>query len=112
MLLSIALSIARRSRGLLGASLPPSFAATVISRIRREKILPRLASVAALRCLMFAHLLWPAMDQSIGVRTRKLYAPQKTTELRIGLGVMCIFRTNGAERREPATRGPRRRSDA
>ena len=29
--------------------------------MRRVKILPRLASVAAFLCLMFAHLLWPAM---------------------------------------------------
>ena len=36
-------------------------AATVISWMRRVKILPRLASVAAFLCLMFAHLLWPAM---------------------------------------------------
>src|SRR5690348_11632823 len=64
MLLSVALSTASRRRGLAFGSLPPSLAATVISRIRREKILPRLASDAALRCLMFAHLLWPAMAAS------------------------------------------------
>src|SRR5512141_403848 len=61
MLLSIALSTARRSRGLAEESLPPSLAATVISRIRRVEILPRFASAAAFLCLMFAHLLWPAM---------------------------------------------------
>ena len=58
---SIALSIARRSRGLADASPPPSRAATVISRISRVKTLPRFASAAAFLCLMFAHLLWPAM---------------------------------------------------
>ena len=58
---SIALSIARRSRGFIDASPPPMRAATVISRMRRVKILPRFASVAAFLCLMFAHLLWPAM---------------------------------------------------
>src|SRR5450755_398786 len=61
MLLSSALSTASRNRGLPEGSAPPSLAATVISRIRRVKILPRLASVAAFLCLMFAHLLWPAM---------------------------------------------------
>src|ERR1700758_3928819 len=61
MLLSVALSTASRSRGLADASPPPRRAATVISRMSRLKILPRLASVAALRCLMLAHLLWPAM---------------------------------------------------
>src|SRR5678815_4747575 len=64
MLLSIALSIARRRRGLADASPPPSRAATVISLMRRVKILPRFASVAAFLCLMFAHLLWPAMASS------------------------------------------------
>jgi hypothetical protein len=34
--------------------------------MRRVKILPRLASVAAFLCLMFAHLLWPAMVVSLG----------------------------------------------
>ena len=38
-------------------SAPPSFAATVISLIRRVNTLPFFASAAALRCLMFAHLL-------------------------------------------------------
>src|SRR5437870_1249816 len=61
MLFAVALSHARRSRGFAFGSPPPRRAATVISLIRRVKILPRFASVAALRCLMFAHLLWPAM---------------------------------------------------
>src|SRR5271169_1383047 len=64
MLLSIALSTARRRRGMLDTSPSPSLEATVISRMRRLNILPRLASVAALRCLMFAHLLWPAMGST------------------------------------------------
>src|SRR4030095_977504 len=58
---SIALSTARRNRGFIDASPPPMRAATVVSRMRRVKILPRFASVAAFLCLMFAHLLWPAM---------------------------------------------------
>src|SRR5437763_7702252 len=61
MLFAVALSHARRRRGFAFGSPPPRRAATVISLMRRVKILPRFASVAALRCLMFAHLLWPAM---------------------------------------------------
>ena len=57
MFASRALSIASLRRGLVPASPPPSFAATVISLIRRVNTLPFLASAAALRCLMFAHLL-------------------------------------------------------
>src|ERR1043165_1727814 len=61
MLASRALSTARRRRGVLLGSPPPSLAATVISLMRRVKTLPFFASAAALRCLMFAHLLWPAI---------------------------------------------------
>src|SRR5688572_7052967 len=61
MLASRALSIASRRRGLVSGSPPPSFAATVISLMRRVNTLPFFASAAALRCLMFAHLLCPAM---------------------------------------------------
>src|SRR4030095_14743093 len=61
MFCAVALSTARRSRGFIDASPPPRRAATVISLMSRVKILPRLASVAAFLCLMFAHLLWPAM---------------------------------------------------
>src|SRR5260221_181376 len=59
MLASRALSMARRRRGLLSGSPPPRRAATVISLIRRVNTFPFFASAAALRCLMFAHLLWP-----------------------------------------------------
>src|SRR5262245_56045715 len=58
---SRAFSSARRSRGLPPGSPPPRRAATVISRIRRVKTLPRLASARSLRCLTLAHRLWPAM---------------------------------------------------
>src|SRR5512139_3037729 len=61
MLFSIALSTASRRRGFMPGSAPPMRAATVISLMRRVKILPRLASWRPLRCWMFAHLLWPAM---------------------------------------------------
>ena len=37
------------------------FAAMVISRIRRVKVLPRLASSAPFLCLIEAHLEWPDM---------------------------------------------------
>src|SRR4051794_12847686 len=59
---SVALSHASRRRGLADGSPPPRRAATVISRMRRVKILPRLASAAAFLCLMLAHLLWPAIN--------------------------------------------------
>src|SRR5438477_5065955 len=65
MLLAAALSTASLNRGLVETSLPPSLAETVISRMRRVKILPRLASVAAFLCLMFAHLLWPGMMEIV-----------------------------------------------
>jgi hypothetical protein len=57
MLFSVALSTASRSLGFMLASPPPIFAATVISLMRRVKILPRLASWRPLRCWMLAHLL-------------------------------------------------------
>ena len=57
MLFDKALSTAVRNLGLSATSGPPSLAATVSSRISLVKILPRLASCAALRCLMLAHLL-------------------------------------------------------
>ena len=61
MLFASALSIAARRRGLEPGSPPPSLAAVTSSRMILVKILPRLASCAALRCLVFAHLLCPAM---------------------------------------------------
>ena len=60
-LLDKALSTAARKRGFALTSPPPIFAAVTNSRINFVKILPRCASCAALRCLIFAHLLWPAM---------------------------------------------------
>src|SRR5690606_20737567 len=59
-----ALSTAARNRGLSLISAPPRRADVVISRISLVKIFPFLASWAALRCLMFAHLLWPAIATS------------------------------------------------
>src|SRR5437868_15095219 len=61
MFASRAFSRFRRRRGLLSGSPPPALAATVISLMSRVKTLPFFASAAALRCLMFAHLLCPAI---------------------------------------------------
>ena len=55
------LSSTMRSRGFMSGSPPPILAAMVISRPSLEKIFPRLASIAPLKCLTFAHLLCPAM---------------------------------------------------
>src|SRR5437899_2018825 len=52
-----------RSRGFIAGSAPPIFTAIEISLLSLEKIFPRLASIAPLKCLTFAHLLWPAMVQ-------------------------------------------------
>src|SRR6185369_4940741 len=50
-----------RSRGFLSGSPPISLAAIAISLANLEKIRPRLASIAPLKCLTFAHLLCPAI---------------------------------------------------
>src|SRR5690606_28488382 len=70
MLAPSALSIALRSRGLAAGSPPPVRAATEISRMILVKILPRFASCAFLRCWMFAHLEWPAMETPWNRRER------------------------------------------
>src|ERR1035438_4149371 len=62
----LALSTARRRRGLEPRSPPPIFAATVISLISLVKTLPRFASWRPLRCWMLAHLEWPAMVSPSG----------------------------------------------
>jgi hypothetical protein len=51
---ALAAVMAVRRRGLPSGS-PPLLAAMVISLIRRVKIFPRLASVAAFLCLIVAH---------------------------------------------------------
>jgi len=58
---ALAARIAVRSRGLPSGSPPPPFAAIVISLMRRENILPRLASVAPFLCLIVAHFECPDM---------------------------------------------------
>src|SRR5579875_950681 len=58
---ALAAALAVRRRGLPSGSPPPALAATVISLIRRVKILPRLASSAPVLCLIVAHFEWPDM---------------------------------------------------
>src|SRR5574343_516242 len=61
MLAALALSTARRRRGLAMRSPPPVRAATVISRMMRVQILPRFSSCRPLRCWILAHLECPAI---------------------------------------------------
>src|SRR6266516_7306244 len=61
------LSSTMRRRGFILGSPPPILAAMVISLLSFEKILPRLASMAPLKCLTFAHLLCPAIT-SVSLR--------------------------------------------
>src|ERR1700709_2274262 len=68
---ALAAATAARRRGCPSTSPPPALAATVISLIRRVKILPRLASSAPFLCLIVAHFEWPDMrnlsaENSIG----------------------------------------------
>src|SRR5688572_33403093 len=58
------LSIARRSRGFISGSPPPSRAAVMIRRTCLEKIFPRFASVAPFWRLIFDQWLWPATKGS------------------------------------------------
>ena len=55
------LSSTMRSRGFMAGSPPPILTAMVISLLSLEKILPRLASIAPLKCFTLAHLLCPDM---------------------------------------------------
>src|SRR5258708_29998494 len=81
MLASYALSIARRSRGFIAGSAPPSRAATVTSLMRRVKILPFLASAAAFLCLTLAHLECPAMAERRVLRSGKpIILPARRTK--------------------------------
>src|SRR5258708_20855467 len=64
------LSSAIRSLGQVSAPAPPILTAMVISRLSLEKILPRLASMAPLKCFTLAHLLCPAMVQNLVLSCR------------------------------------------
>src|ERR1700691_4365153 len=61
---ALAAATAPRNLGLASGSPPPWRAAMVISRMRRVKILPRLASRAPFLCLIVAHLEWADMGTS------------------------------------------------
>src|SRR5919197_6456606 len=82
---SRALSIASRSRGLPPGSPPPKRAATVISRIKRVKTLPRFASARSFLCLTLAHRLCPAMVLIIlyGMAAPLLVAKSGSTALHL-----------------------------
>src|SRR5262245_15568738 len=83
MLAALALSMARRRRGLALGSPPPERAATVISRMMRVQILPRFSSWRPLRCWILAHLLCPAMvflgSRSVLENNPALYFSIRTT---------------------------------
>src|SRR3990167_3970818 len=59
-LASFAFWIAVRSLLLVFGSEPPCLTALMISFMMRVKIFPFFLSDRSLRCLIFAHLLWPA----------------------------------------------------
>ncbi len=63
---ALASVIALRSRAFPEGSAPP-LAATMIVLLTLLQSFERFASVAAFLCLMFAHLLWPAIfDRGLG----------------------------------------------
>src|SRR5688572_31335351 len=73
MLAALALSMARRSRGLAPASPPPWRAATMISRMTRVQTLPRFSSWRPLRCWMLAHFECPAIEElSLPIRIGRI----------------------------------------
>src|SRR5262245_18061478 len=61
MLTALASLIAYRSRRFVSGSPPPILAATMMALDSFVHSLPRLASTAALRCLMFAQWEWRAI---------------------------------------------------
>src|SRR3989344_5804305 len=64
-------STARRSLGFVAGSPPPSLAATLTARASLENKFPRLASVAAFLCLIWAHFECP--DISGGRNLTNIY---------------------------------------
>src|SRR6266581_3220243 len=97
---ALALSTARRRRGLKLASAPPILAATLISLINLVKTLPRLASWRPLRCWMLAHLECPAMAnrcEALLLRSQNSsIAPRPPGPARH----VALFRPAGFERRK------------
>src|SRR5579864_9572832 len=67
---ALAATIAPRRRGLESGSPPPFLAAMLISRMRRVKILPRLASRAPFLCLIVAHFEWPDMMNLVSMNAQ------------------------------------------
>src|SRR5437773_1746604 len=65
MLTALASLIAYRSRRFESGSPPPILAATMMAFDSLVHSLPRLASTAALRCLIFAQGEWPAIAEKI-----------------------------------------------
>src|SRR5262252_871556 len=78
------LSSTIRRRGFIAGSAPPILAAMAISLLSLEKILPRLASIAPLKCFTLAHLLCPAIchDHLIIFYQPRLQSPPTTLQLR------------------------------
>src|SRR5215510_8364968 len=70
---SCALASARRSRGFIVASPPPSFAATVTSLMALLKTFPRFASERSFLWRMFAHLECPAMAARLSWETSRCH---------------------------------------
>src|SRR5690348_12787321 len=66
---ALASLMALRRRGFLSGS-PPDLAAMLISRMRRVKILPRLASRAPFLCLIVAHFEWPDMMNLVSMNAQ------------------------------------------
>src|SRR5512140_1812153 len=73
---ALAAATAVRRRGFISTS-PPDLAAMLISRIRRVKILPRLASRAPFLCLIVAHFEWPDMTDLEVENSRHTRVPQR-----------------------------------
>src|SRR5436190_15965747 len=71
MLTALASLIAKRRRMLESGSPPPILAATMIAFDSFVHSLPRLASTAALRCLIFAQGEWPAIGIGKNTRTKE-----------------------------------------
>src|SRR5882672_498966 len=86
-----------RKRGFILGSPPPIFAAIEISLLNFEKILPRFASIAPLKCFTFAHLLCPAIYLEIECERRRfvgffLNCPLSTFNLQLTVPQKPPFR--------------------
>src|SRR5580658_9920364 len=106
---ALAAAMAERRRGLPSGSPPPALAATMISLIRRVKILPRLASSAPFLCLMVAHFEWPDM---LKPRTENLVLQAPDGQLKplneafASFVILSRRAWHGFDRRDPRARDP------